>query len=121
VQVEKIALTAGKTLYRKKFDSITKAVEWLEQHQDHLVELTIESETFLTVDERKQLYAAHPGIIFLIPVVKNDSTAANENTRSKVNLEQDIHGLFNDYFKSREKGQAPSEELLNVFKEILSK
>jgi exonuclease SbcD len=120
-QVEKIALTAGKTLYRKKFDSITKAVEWLEQHQDHLVELTIESETFLTVDERKQLYAAHPGIIFLIPVVKNDSTDANENSRSKVNLEQDIHGLFNDYFKSREKGQAPSEELLNVFKEILSK
>ncbi len=121
VQVERIALSAGKTLYRKKFDSITKAVEWLEQHQDHLVELTIESEIFLTVDERKQLYAAHPGIIFLIPIVKNDSTAANENSRSKVNLEQDIHGLFNDYFKSREKGQAPSEELLNVFKEILSK
>jgi hypothetical protein len=48
--------------------------------------------------------------------VKNDSTDANENSRSKVNLEQDIHGLFNDYFKSREKGQAPSEELLNVFK-----
>ncbi len=121
VEVEKFPLHAGKTLYRRRFDSIATAVEWLQAHQNHLVELTIESETFLTVDERKSLYAAHPGIIFLIPVVKSDSNQESGNTRAKVNLDQDIHGLFADYFKSREKGQTPSEELLNVFNEILSK
>lgn len=121
VEVEKVPLTKGKTLYRKRFDAISDAIQWLETNPEALVELTIESDTFLSVEERKSLYAAHSGIIFLVPVVKNTSPEGQESARMKVNLEQDIHGLFQDFFKAKQKGQAPSEEIMQLFNEILSK
>lgn len=37
----------------------------------------------------------------------------------QVNLEQDMQGLFRDYFKQRNKGQEPNEELMDLFNEIL--
>lgn len=119
VEVEKVTLTKGKTLYRKRFDDVNVAIQWLEANPEALVELTIESDTFLTVEERKSLYAAHSGIIFLVPVVKNTSPEGQESARMKVNLEQDIHGLFQDFFKAKQKGQAPSEEIMQLFNEIL--
>lgn len=55
---------------KKSFDSIEKTVEWLTTNQETFVELTLESETFLTADERKRLYQSHNGIVHLIPKVK---------------------------------------------------
>jgi len=118
VSFEKLALKNGKKLVRKTFDSVDKTVEWLNENPNTLVELTLESETFLKAKERKLIYQSHDGIVHLIPKVKNQEF--NENQLKEINLNQDIQFLFKDYFKSKNGGQEASEELINLFNEILN-
>ncbi|OCK53106.1 exonuclease sbcCD subunit D [Chryseobacterium sp. CBo1] len=118
VSFEKIALQNGKKLVRKTFNSIENTVEWLNENPNTLVELALESETFLTADERKRLYQSHSGIVHLIPKIKNQET--HESNLSEINLNQDIQTLFKDYFKSKNGGQEANEELINLFNEIAS-
>ena len=115
----KIALTKGKKLVRKTFNSVTKTVDWLLENPNTLVELTLISDTFITADERKLIYQSHNGIVHLIPKIKVD--ASEENTVKEINLNQNIHDLFQDYFKSKNNNQAPNEDLMNLFNEILNK
>lgn len=116
VSFNKIALKSGKTLIRKTFDSVETTIGWLQENPDSLVELTIESETFLKAEERKRIYQAHTGIVHLIPKVKNHDF--NENQLPEINISQDTLPLFRDYFKSKNGGQEPNEDLINLFKEI---
>lgn len=118
VSFEKIQLKSGKNLARKTFDSVEKAVEWLLENPNTFVELTLESDTFLTADERKRLYQSHNGIVYLIPKIKNQDF--NENSVHEINLNQNIESLFQDYFKSKNSGQEANEELMNLFNEILN-
>lgn len=118
VSFEKIALQKGKKLVRKTFDSIENTIEWLKENPNTLVELTLESETFLKAEERKLIYQSHNGIVHLIPKVKNQDF--NESQLSEINLSQDIQTLFSNYFKSKNGGQEANEELLNLFNEIAS-
>lgn len=115
---QRITLQSGRPLYRKTFDNIDTAVEWLSQNKYALVELTLESDTFLNAAERKSIYQSHDGIIFLIPKLKADGVSAT-NT-AEVNLNQDMQSLFKDYFRSRHGQQEPNEELMNLFNEILN-
>lgn len=118
VSYEKIALQKGKALVRKTFQSVENAVEWLNENQNTLVELTLESETFLKAEERKLLYQSHEGIVYLIPKVKNQEI--DENISSEINLSQDIQTLFQEYFKSKNNGQEANEDLIHLFNEIVS-
>lgn len=118
VSYEKIALQKGKALARKTFQSVENAVEWLNENQNTLVELTLESETFLKAEERKLLYQSHKGIVYLIPKVKNQEI--DENISSEINLSQDIQTLFQKYFKSKNNGQEANEDLIHLFNEIVS-
>lgn len=118
VSYEKLPLKNGKKLVRKTFDSVEKTIEWLNENPYSLVELTLESETFLKAEERKMIYQSHDGIVHLIPKVKNQEF--NENKLQEINLNQDIQFLFKDYFKSKNGGQEANEELINLFNEILN-
>ena len=116
VSFERIPLQNGKSLARKTFNNVETAVEWLTENQNSLVELTLESETFLTAEERKRIYQTHHGIVHLIPKVRNQEF--NENELRTVNLNQDIKSLFKDYFKSKNNGQEANDDLINLFNEI---
>ena len=70
-KINEIELTKGKRLLRKRSENMEEAIGWLTENPDSLVELTMATETYLTAEERKQLYAAHEGIVSLIPDVKN--------------------------------------------------
>ncbi|MCY0971078.1 metallophosphoesterase family protein [Chryseobacterium wangxinyae] len=118
VAFAKIAIQNGKCLSRKSFDSVENTIQWLRENQDTLVELTLESETFLKAEERKQIYQYHSGIVYLIPKVKNQDF--NENQLHEINLNQGIEFLFKDYFKSKNGGQEANEELIRLFNEILN-
>ncbi|WP_226065659.1 metallophosphoesterase family protein [Kaistella polysaccharea] len=115
---EKIALKNGKSLVRKTFDEVEKAIEWLSENQNTFVELTLESETYLKAEERKMINNAHHGIVHLIPKVKNQESTQKQ--LHDINLNQDIQSLFKDYFKSKNNAQEPNEDLLNLFNEILN-
>ncbi|MCC9041410.1 exonuclease subunit SbcD [Myroides sp. M-43] len=113
-----VPLESGRQLSRMKFSSVDDAVEWLVANPYQLVELTIVSDTFLNADDMKRLYSAHDGIITIIPQVTLSDKGEQSNAK-QVNLDQDMQGLFRDYFKERNKGQEPNEELMDLFKEIL--
>lgn len=115
---EKKALKSGRALVRKTFTSVEETVQWLKENPNTFVELTLESETFLTADERRLIHQSHNGIVHLIPKVKNQELSGNSD--SEINLNQDIETLFKDYFKSKNGGQEANEELMNLFNEILN-
>ncbi len=118
VQYQRIALEQGRPLYCKTFQQVEQAVAWLGENPNALVELTLESETYLKAEERNQLYRAHDGIIHLIPIVKNKEEALL--TGPSINLDQDIRSLFKDYFKAENNQQEPHEDLMDLFNEILN-
>lgn len=114
----KVELKSGKPLHRKTFSDIESTIHWLVENQNALVELTLESDTFLKAEERKALYQAHQGIIHLIPKVRNAENTADET--KTINLNQDRKDLFRDYFKSKNGGQEPNDEIMHLFNEILN-
>jgi exonuclease SbcD len=111
-----IPLQSGRVLHRKRFESIDNAVEWLLENPYCLVELTLVSDTFFATQDLKRIHDSHDGIIYIIPIVTKDGNA--EQQTPKVNLDQDIQGLFKDYFISKHK-QEPNDELLDLFNEII--
>ena len=115
-ELNRIPLKSGKQLVRKRFNSIDSAVEWLNENQYTLVELTIESDTYLKSEDLKRLRNAHHEIVHIIPIVKNDNVM--DTGTKQVNLNQDITALFSDYFKYS-KGQTPNEDIIELFKEII--
>ena len=116
-QIERILLKSGKQLVRKRFKNIDLAVEWLNENQYTLVELTLESDDYLKSEDLKRLRNAHHEIVHIIPIVSNDNVM-NTNIK-QINLDQDITALFSDYFKY-EKGQLPNEEIIELFKEVIN-
>lgn len=116
VKYTAIPLESGRVLHRKRFESIDDAIEWLLANPYCLVELTLVSDTFLATQNLKRIHESHDGIIFIIPIVNKDVNVDQQT--AKVNLDQDIQGLFKDYFVSKHK-QEPNEELLDLFNEII--
>ena len=118
-QIREIELTKGKKLLRKRAEGIDEAVIWLTENQDCLVELTMVTDTFLTGLERKQLSTAHQGIVTIIPEVKNAIGLSSGNKKS-IDLTKNMEELFRDYFRHKNKGQEPNEEIMKLFTEVLS-
>lgn len=115
--IESVPISGGKILERKTFNSVPKAIEWLEENQDALVELTIESDEFLTAQNHKDIQNAHQGIIFLIPKIKGKQNSESNN--KEIDLSKDITALFGEYFESKN-NQKPNEEIMQLFNEILN-
>lgn len=116
VKFEAIPLKSGRILHRKRFETIDDAVDWLLANPYCLVELTLVSNTFLATQDLKRIHESHDGIIYIIPIVNKEDVETQQSPR--VNLDQDIQGLFKDYFVSKHK-QEPNEELLDLFQEII--
>ncbi|MDP4274803.1 MAG: exonuclease subunit SbcD [Bacteroidota bacterium] len=117
-QVREVELQKAKKLLRRKFDKVDQACEWLSQCDHSIVELTMETDHYLTPDEKKRLYAAHPGL-FIIPGINNQDQPA-EDKKEDIDLTRNIDLLFSDYFASKNAGQQPAEEIMEIFKEIIA-
>jgi exonuclease SbcD len=116
VSYRPIELTKGKKLRRKSFHSIDEAITWLGEHSEDLIELTIISDNYLEAADKKRLTEAHSGIIQIIPQIKRSEEA---EAASEIDLSLSIEKLFGEYFKTKNKGQEPSEGLMEVFREVL--
>lgn len=117
-EVIETELTKGKKLLRKRAEGLEEALLWLSQNQDALVELTLVTETYLTALERRQINAAHPGVIAVIPEVTNDNVLGGSHQK-QIDLSRSMEDLFRDFFR-HEKGQEPNVEIMNLFTEILA-
>ncbi|MEL6253145.1 MAG: exonuclease subunit SbcD [Bacteroidota bacterium] len=114
---ERIALTKGRTLLRHTSESTEAAIEWLQEHPNSWVELTLISDEYLNADQRKALHASHDGIISIIPRIANPELGMNKGI--EVDLSKDIKELFTDYFQYKH-DQAPNERILGLLKEVLA-
>ena len=117
VSFKNMELKNGKRLFRKTFSVIDEAEQWLRENPNCLVELTMESDTYLKADDNKRIFQAHNGIVHLIPKVKTQSMSQNSASKS-IDVTADIMELFSDYFKSKNAGQEPNEDIMELFKEI---
>ncbi|MCD9853768.1 exonuclease subunit SbcD [Epilithonimonas sp. JDS] len=117
-QTKTVEIKSGKPLFRKTFDEVEKALDWLKENSDSLVELTFESDKFLKTEDRQLMYQANNGFLRIIPKLKNDIVDLTQTDKS-INLNQDIQDLFKDYFKSKNQNQEPNDELMNIFKELI--
>lgn len=116
ISFEKIELKSGRQLVRKSFDNVDETITWLTENPYTLIELTIESDSYLKAEDRKRIFQSHDGIIYLVPKVKN---IENQKTEiAEIDITKDLEPLFIDYFKSKNANQEPNEELMDLLKEI---
>ena len=113
-----IALKEGRPLCRKKFDNLPDALQWLEANPYCFVEITYVTETAIDSSTRSALMKAHDGIINLIPQLLQNSQE-DLDSLSASDLNQDMMTLFSRYYQSA-KGMEPTEEILTLFKEVIS-
>jgi exonuclease SbcD len=119
VSFKPIPLKKGRPLYRKTFHELETALHWLESNPYCFVELTYVTEHAIDASTRKALMKTHDGIVNLIPQIKNPQ--GQESLSLKVeDLEKDMLSLFKMYYKS-EKGLEPNPEILDLFKEVISR
>ena len=116
--VRSVPLQNGKPLHRKKFTCVDDALAWLAENQEALVELSMQTEQFLSAKDRKAILHAHQGIVSIIPEMVD--VANSPETKTNIDLSQNIESLFQQYFKFR-KGQDISKELMELFKEMQSR
>lgn len=116
IAVQKIPLGIGKRLVKQRFDSVEAAILWLTENQHCWVELTIQTDTFLSADDQKRLYDAHTGIVHIIPDIQAGEGA--ESVRPTIDLSKDMKSLFGDYFMAKH-GVKPNDDLLGIFDEVL--
>ncbi len=119
IKYEKVELTGCKELKRKTFSEINKAIEWLNEDQNSekpsLVELSIETNSFLSAADRQLLYATHTGIVgTIIPKIKGK----NNDAEAEIDYSKSSSDLFVDFFKKQNDGQIPNEEIMNLFEEV---
>ena len=121
VVVTPIALKAGKRLLRKRFTHVDDAVEWLQQNPDCYPEITLQTSSYLTSEDRRRLAQAHDSLstASIIPDIRDVDAPSNTKSQT-VDLTQSMEALFVDYFKSKNKGQEPNDRLRQLFGEILA-
>jgi exonuclease SbcD len=119
VQYKPIPLKQGRPLYRVSFDNLPDTLAWLEAHPFCFVELTYLTEESIDAATRKAILKAHDGIVNLIPQLRQGTGQTQDELRAE-DLSRDMESLFRLFYTS-EKGQEPNADLVDLFKEVLSK
>jgi exonuclease SbcD len=119
VQYRPIPLKQGRPLYKVSFDNLPDTLAWLETHPSCFVEITFLTDESIDASTRKAILKAHDGIVNLIPQLRHTPGQAQDELRAE-DLSRDMESLFRLFYTS-EKGQEPNAQLMELFKEVLSK
>ncbi len=118
VTIKPVLLKQGKRLLKVSFSSVNEAVEFLHQHPNEIIELTMKTTHYLTGNEKALLKSVH-NMLEIIPLVKGNTPISSQQERI-YELRNDMQGLFSEYFKKESGGQEPSSEIIDLFNEIIS-
>ncbi len=113
-----IRLKSGRRLLRETFDDVEKALHWLSENPDAIVELTMITENFLTAEESRRLHEAHDALLAVIPQVKNQQSDSPDNV--VIDLSKNMEELFTDYFRAYHGGSEPNGELMALYREVIA-
>lgn len=115
-----IQINSGRPVYSRQFESVKAAREWLAQNQAALVDLAIESETYLTAKDLQALHNSHPAILGVRPVLTGQANPeSNERDLGPDFMSRGAVDHFKDFFEFQQ-GAPPSGEILDLFREVLS-
>jgi exonuclease SbcD len=117
-----VALASGKSLKKARFEDVAVAETWLADNADALVQITVATDTYLEATDKKRLLGTHAGIVALIPEVTQPPDTGITARQVADVANESLEDLFVGYFQSSKegKGQAPSESLLRLFREVLA-
>ncbi len=110
-------LTTPWPLYREVFTGCEEAVEWMTEHPEGYVELTMRTEAYLTGSEKQLLMKSHPRILGIIPEVRR--TGEDEADREKSFAGKTVPEIFKDYYRENRQNADPSKEILDLLDEII--
>ncbi len=109
-------LHSGYPLLRHKSRDIEEAVQYLQEHQEAYVELTMVCPEFLSSEWKARLEQAHPRVM-IIPEME---LLADEQTQANPALQLDrMDDVFSAYFQHK-MGTVPDEALMDLFHELLN-
>ena len=115
--VKQLPLQSGLPVLRPVCESTDEAVQWLAEHQQAYVELTLQLNSYLSSEERRRIFAAHDRILSIIPEIRG----AEMHEEVKVaDVSQSIDTLFAEYYAAEHQGSAPPKKLAELFREVLS-
>ncbi len=115
--VHEIELQSGRSILRPRVQGMENALDWLREHRESFVEMTIELDTYLSSKDRRRLYEAHPRLLTIIPEL--DSVVAEEKG-NHIDISRPIGELFSAYFAARYGGSAPPRDVVDLFNEVLA-
>ncbi|MCF7914010.1 MAG: exonuclease SbcCD subunit D [Spirochaetaceae bacterium] len=115
--VKQLPLQSGLPVLRPVCESTDEAVQWLAEHQEAYVELTLQLDNYLSSEERRRIFAAHDRILSIIPEIRG---AEMHEEAKVVDVSQSIDTLFAEYYAAEHQGSAPPKELTELFREVLS-
>jgi len=114
-KVEKIAIQAGLPLARKTFEKVSDAIQWLEQNQESLVELTMKTASYLTAAEIQSIRTTSPNVLNIVPMPKQVSKSGAKG--AEIHLSMGFEELFVKYFNEKT-GQEPNQEVMEMLNEL---
>ncbi len=115
-QIEYHALQSGYPLLRHISRDIEEAVQYLQEHLEAYVELTMICPEFLSSEWKSRLEQAHPRVM-IIPEMEQLADAQSQATPA---LQLDhIDDVFKAYFQHK-LGTVPDEALMDLFHELLN-
>src|SRR5690606_2432494 len=117
VDYKPIGLAKGRPLCRKTFSDLPTTLAWLEENPYCFVEITYATDEAVDASTRRAIMRAHDGIVSLIPQLTQEQLAGYDLQAEDLN--QDMLTLFSRYYQSAQ-GLPPNEEVLNLFKEVIS-
>ncbi len=115
-QYRPVALTSGLPVLRRQFPNPAAAVEWLRENQECYVELSIETENYISAEDRRQIMTAHSRVVGPIPVFTNAERIGAVHGKA-IDVSRTREELFQDYFL-HSKGVEANAELMELFREI---
>lgn len=111
-----VALSSGLPVLRRLFPNPASAVEWLRDNQDCYVELSIETENYISAEDRRQIMTAHSRVVGPIPVFTNPERTGAVHGKA-IDVSRSREELFRDYFLHL-KGVEANAELMELFREV---
>ncbi len=115
--IERRQIFSGRRIIKGRFGNYAKAVEWLAANREAIVELTFETDTYITSEMKNGFDEAYGAPVTIIPVI--NSADEEEDTDERSISGKSMEELFIDYFEMK-KGLKPNDELLGLFREIMA-
>lgn len=115
--LSKLILKTPKVLYNKEFNSVEATINWLQDHPDALVNVTIKLNSFLSNADKASILKAHSGIVNLIPELLLSEEKNSKLTN--IDLDKDVRTLYYQYINEKYTDNKIIETIEGTLNEIL--